>query len=247
MTKDNKIKNNLYGDFLTEEKLGLLLKDIYKKDFIHNKQFPNHKFRPDYRNDELKLIVEFDGILHFTNSKRLIDDILRDIICYKLGYTVIRIPYFIDISKESIEYFFNINVNYTQKFPHGFINKGIVLPSDFCYLGYLRFLRLLSNIPEKIYNDIQISLNNKIENDNLFYYQCFSSLYNFYNWGIEQKDLILELNKYNITNYGYIILKDSDKQNSIYVDIFSLFLYKRKLSEIDFNNLLEEMTKYTLI
>lgn len=240
--------DNININFLTEEKLGILLKDIYGKEFIHNKQFPNNKFRPDYRNDELKLIVEFDGVRHFTESKRIISDIERDLICYKLGYTVIRIPYFISISSESIKYFFDKTINYLQSFPHGFINKNIILPANFCYLGYIKFIRILYTLPKTIYNDIQLSLINKIENEKLKYYECFTELYSFYSNTIEQEELIKKLDKYNITNFGFIIEKTRDINTPpIYINVFDLFLYKRRLNEIAFKELLINITKYSLV
>ena len=41
--------------YLTEESLGYHLKKIYNADFIHNKPFIG-RFKPDYRNDDLKIL-----------------------------------------------------------------------------------------------------------------------------------------------------------------------------------------------
>ena len=60
-------KNN----YLTESKLSNLLKEIYpSEEFEHDKKVPNSdiNLRPDYRSDELKLIVEFDGYRHYSVS-----------------------------------------------------------------------------------------------------------------------------------------------------------------------------------
>ena len=44
--------------------------------WIRNKTIPNstRRFRPDFRNDELKLIIEFNGYQHYTKSKEIIND-----------------------------------------------------------------------------------------------------------------------------------------------------------------------------
>lgn len=50
--------------YLTESKLTAELKIIYPElEFIHDKIVPNSGIinRPDFSNDELKLIIEFDG------------------------------------------------------------------------------------------------------------------------------------------------------------------------------------------
>ena len=44
-------------------------------DWVHDKAFPNMRIRPDYRSDTLKLIVEFDGLPHFTSRDTYLKDI----------------------------------------------------------------------------------------------------------------------------------------------------------------------------
>lgn len=50
--------------------------------------------RPDNRNDDLMLIVEFDGLQHCADPKRIMTDRKNTEIYNNLGYKVVRIPYF---------------------------------------------------------------------------------------------------------------------------------------------------------
>ena len=132
--------NGVY-DWLDENKLEILLNRIYKKDFIRNKKVPNSDvlFRPDFRNDEIRLIVEFDGPRHYTQAKTCITDVERDELYTSMGYKVVRIPYYLQLETRTLKLLFNLDYEMEQDYPHGFNEKGVVLPSDFCYLGTLRF------------------------------------------------------------------------------------------------------------
>ena len=46
-------------------------------DWIHDKSIDldGKKYRPDYRSETLKLIVEFDGLPHYTNPQNILNDI----------------------------------------------------------------------------------------------------------------------------------------------------------------------------
>jgi len=152
-------------NYLTEKRLGEILKQIFPNhQFIHDKQVPNSniKNRPDYRNDTLKLIIEFDGHRHYSISKTILNDNLKDYTYKKMGYTVIRIPYFVQISKLTIFNLFNIKINFTQTYPHGFINIKAMLPADYCELGIKRFKNDIKTF-HYIKNEIISSLKNKIK------------------------------------------------------------------------------------
>jgi hypothetical protein len=153
------------NNYLTETKLGEYLKILYPKDeFIRNKCVPNSnsKYRPDYRNDNLKLIVEFDGYSHYTSSKTILSDIKKDRIFKSMGYNIIRIPYFIQISNGVTLYLFGkTSKKINQIYPHGFIDHKCIMPADFCELGLEKFKEDLENF-FFIKNDILKSLENKI-------------------------------------------------------------------------------------
>lgn len=129
-------------NYLDEKQLGLLLKDLYPKiNFINNKQVPNSGIqgRPDYRSEDLMLIVEFDGSQHYEKATNVLRDIKKDTIYKSMGYKIIRIPYFIQPTTEIIKYYFDIESDINSNFPIGFISKDIVLPCDFCTIGLSRF------------------------------------------------------------------------------------------------------------
>ena len=150
-------------EFLTESNLGGYLEEIFQEPFIHNKAFVNLK-RPDYRNDNHKIIVEYDDPKHYTSSKRIVDDRMRDAFYREHGYRTIRIPMFVQINTEVIKHFFGIDFKFEQRYPHGFISDAstMVLPSDFCELGIRRFLSDISNIPT-VYEQTVESLKVKVQ------------------------------------------------------------------------------------
>jgi hypothetical protein len=147
-------------DYLTEENLGPKLEEIFKVEFIHNKNF--NGYRPDYRNDTLKLIVEFDGPRHFTESARIVKDYQNDLLSKKSHYRVVRIPYFVQLETRTIKHYFNQNYTLPQTFPHGFINDKIVLPADFCELGNYRYNDILcEKLPSEVSREVDKSLTDR--------------------------------------------------------------------------------------
>ena len=88
-------------------------------EFVYDQQIPKdvvssrnstmkyRKFRPDARCEELGLIVEFDGVTHYQDLKICLSDINRDIYLTTLGYKIVRIPYWIQLSNAVIHHLFN--------------------------------------------------------------------------------------------------------------------------------------------
>lgn len=127
--------NNVY---LTEDLLSSSLQQIIPGQWIHDKKFIG-RTRPDFRNDAVKLIVEFDGSTHYTSAKRIVADKAKDFAESQAGYKVVRIPYFVQLSAQTIKLLFSIDVKWTQTYQHGFIDKNCILPADFCELGISKF------------------------------------------------------------------------------------------------------------
>ena len=151
--------------YLTEENLIDYLAVIFPNvEWIHNKTFPGYKFRPDYRNDGLKIVVEFDGYQHYTQVKNIIKDQEKDIIYTETGYKIIRIPYFVQIETRTIAGLFDKTIERELSYPHGFIanNSTLVLPADFCELGVDRFISDLEKF-HYIKDDIVKSLKDKVD------------------------------------------------------------------------------------
>lgn len=146
-------------NFLTEKSLGKILHDLFKgHTFVAQKTFGH--YRADYCCDSLKLIVEFDGIDHYQKSTVVQSDAAKDTALSNLGYTVIRIPFFVQMSSGVIKHLFNLDTDFTQTFPHGFISKKAInmTPAHFCPLGLKRFaddLKKFGYIKQDILNSLK--------------------------------------------------------------------------------------------
>lgn len=134
--------------YLTEADLGVILSVIFPAlEFVHDKSVPgskNARWRPDYRCEKIKLIIEFDGDSHYCKAARIISDHEKDAEYKSLGYKIIRIPYFIQMTSDVLAHVFGISKPFTKKYPHGFIDPKAVLPADFCELGIQKFVADLS-------------------------------------------------------------------------------------------------------
>ena len=154
------------NDYLTETKLGEILKRLYPdQEFIHDKPVPlssNKRKRPDYRCDNLKIIVEFDGISHYQNVNIILSDIDKDKDYTDLGYNVIRIPYFIQLDIETTYKLFGITLTEDlYNYPHGFIDKKAILPASYCYEGLLKFeqdLKKFSWVSDKVIDSLKTKI-----------------------------------------------------------------------------------------
>ena len=128
--------------YLNEDRLGEYLKSIYPNlEFIHDKIVPNSgiRNRPDFRNDDIMLIVEFDGYQHYTTASVILTDLIKDTVYTNMGYKIVRIPYFVQLSRIIILNLFNVDINFDQIYPHGFHDRNAILPADYCELGIDKF------------------------------------------------------------------------------------------------------------
>jgi len=131
--------------FLTEKLLGKYLKLLYPNNiFINDKSIKESyiRHRPDYYCKELKLVVEYDGPTHYTSAKTILNDHYKDDVYSKMGIKIIRIPYFIQLDTDTVEYFFGIKDWISPEeiiYPHGFIDKKTILPANYCSLGVAKW------------------------------------------------------------------------------------------------------------
>ncbi len=125
-------------------------------DWIHDKTLGtvngiNYKSRPDYRSETLKMIIEFDGLQHYTKPDIIEKDIRLTKIYEDLGYRVVRIPYFIQLSNNAIKKFFGIDVKeflFDESIPSlGY--KGQNTPAYLCPAGLVRMVKDFQNFPEQ--------------------------------------------------------------------------------------------------
>lgn len=142
-------------------------------DWIHDKAFGihedniNHKLRPDYRSDSLKLVVEFDGLPHYTNPANILRDDNNTAIYLKNGYKVIRIPFFIQLTNDAVEKLFGVQVkeplfNVIHPSLGGLGMKHN--PSCLCPEGLKRMAKEFKRFPEQYKINIQSlkAMNNDI-------------------------------------------------------------------------------------
>jgi len=146
MTSYNSYMENLY---LNEEKLGEFLSAIFGKSAVE--KHPHIKldekiFKPDYRVGNT--FFEFDGFRHFSNPSNMLRDLNLNI---KTNYSVIQIPYFIQLDNFYQNYIFEELLDIKNfksiefiNYPHGFCSKKIVYPAAFCSWGVRLFVGYLN-------------------------------------------------------------------------------------------------------
>jgi len=143
-------------DFLNEHNLGKLLLVLYpKSDFVRDRQVAGSgcKMRPDFQCKNLKMLVEFDGFGHYTKSEDVFLDQMKDEHFGELGYTIVRIPYFVQPCASTIKTLFGLDLEYPQKYKHGFHDDNVKLPADFCAAGFECFVRDLER-----FSDIKLEI-----------------------------------------------------------------------------------------
>lgn len=131
------------------------LKAIYPaiNDWIHDKIISNsgRKTRPDYRSESLKLIVEFDGLPHYQQPYKIKQDKEKTELYIGLGYKVVRIPYFIQLSKLVVKTLFDVDMKeelFDERIPSMGI-KGRNTPAFICGAGVKRMAKEFHMFPEQ--------------------------------------------------------------------------------------------------
>lgn len=125
-------------------------------DWLQDKSFGEHngikyRIRPDYRSETLKLIVEFDGLPHYTKPDVIEKDKKNQAIYEQYGYKVIRIPYFIQLSKAAVKQIFDVDVEdelFDESIPSLGIN-GQHSPAFLCPAGIRRMAEEFMNFPKQ--------------------------------------------------------------------------------------------------
>jgi len=130
-------------------------------DWVHDKAigYIDGKFcrkRPDYRSECLKLIVEFDGLQHYTSPSNILRDKENTIFYENLGYRVVRIPYFIQLTNTVVGQLFDVQIQ-EKLFPEGIPSlgpKGQNTPAYLCYRGIQRMASEFRRFPEQYETNI---------------------------------------------------------------------------------------------
>jgi hypothetical protein len=139
------------------------LKIIFPKvnDWIHDKALGEvngkvYRSRPDYRSEELKLIIEFDGLQHYTKPDIIEKDLRLTDVYINLGYKVVRIPYFIQLTNKAVKTLFDVEVSeelFDEKISSLGIN-GLNTPAYLCPAGVKRMAEEFKKFPEQYKTNI---------------------------------------------------------------------------------------------
>jgi len=134
------------------------LKVIYPtiNDWIHDKALGEidgikYRSRPDYRSEQLKLIVEFDGLQHYTKPDIIEKDFRLTEVYNELGYKVVRIPYFIQLTNKAVKTLFGVDVAeelFDDKISSLGI-RGLNTPAYLCPAGLKRMAQEFKEFPEQ--------------------------------------------------------------------------------------------------
>ena len=125
-------------DWIHDKTLGLINGKLYRS-------------RPDYRSEKLKLIIEFDGLPHYTKPDIIEKDLKHTELYQNLGYKVVRIPYFIQLSNNAVKYLFDVDVS-EELFNETISSLGIEgqnTPAYLCPAGVKRMANEFKNFPEQ--------------------------------------------------------------------------------------------------
>jgi very-short-patch-repair endonuclease len=145
-----------------EEYLTVIFPDADVNDWVNNKQIPSavqlekgcdkvRKFRPDYRNEKLNIIIEFDGTQHYTNPDKMLSDDMAVDFYRSLGYKIVRIPYFIQLTNDAVKKLFDVEVEealFNNKYP-SLGSGGRHTPAYLCYDGIIRMAKDFKNFPDQ--------------------------------------------------------------------------------------------------
>ncbi|MHB1955104.1 MAG: hypothetical protein ACYCOU_15310, partial [Sulfobacillus sp.] len=116
-----------FTDHLIQSTLADALKTLVGDDnWIGTEQrVPGTRRRWDmmFRWDGETFVVEFDGDQHYHDSLVMRADAEKDRIADELGYITIRIPYFVQLTTQTLKHYFGIDADIVQEFPHGFVKS----------------------------------------------------------------------------------------------------------------------------
>lgn len=154
-------KTITFTDHLIQATLASALKEIVGEEnwLGEEVRVPGTRYRWDMmlRIRGNVFVVEFDGDLHYRDSLVIRKDREKDEIAEGMGYTVVRIPYFVQLTTETLHHWFGLDADIVQEFPHGFI-KSKVYPASFCAMGVERFECEMYRLPDPVFTAIVNSL-----------------------------------------------------------------------------------------
>lgn len=99
----------------------------------------------------MKVVIEFDGVQHYTNPTIIRKDEQSYDLYSSLGYKLIRIPFFIQLSKNAVKTLFGVDVKqklFDEKYPSLGVKDGNT-PAYLCHEGLKRMAREFRMFPHQ--------------------------------------------------------------------------------------------------
>lgn len=129
-------------------------------DWVHDQTLPEEieterkigRIRPDYRSEKLKMIVEFDGTQHYQSPFQIKRDQENTEKYKELGYKVVRIPFFIQLSKEAVKVLFGVDMSEELFIEENHPSLGKddkCTPACFCPAGIKRMAKEFLKFPNQ--------------------------------------------------------------------------------------------------
>lgn len=153
---------------LSENTLGLILPILFPYHRIESQYTVKHKsknMRVDYSISDSsggQTLIEFDGPTHYCDSKTQLRDLNLSDYCKARGIKLVRLPYFVQLNSEEIQYFFGLVGDDLFEYRSGFHDKKIVYPGNYNAYGYRLFNTQMSSYPSSINLEIRESLSKAI-------------------------------------------------------------------------------------
>lgn len=150
--------------YLVQEKLETTIKAIVGEGWVGCEyKLPGSRYRFDIAiniNGQIT-VIEFDGYQHYQDALLIKRDKEKNTLAAKHNIKVVRIPYWIQLTTETLKHYLGLEADIKQNFPHGFISTKH-FPATFCELGIKRFLQELNTVPTSVRRDVVNSLRDRI-------------------------------------------------------------------------------------
>jgi hypothetical protein len=149
---------------LTQEKLAVALREIVGERWTGVElRVSGTKRRWDmgYTDGDRRVVVEYDGDEHYRNALKIKADREKDAVAQSQGLRIVRVPYWVQLDTVTCRYFFGLDADIEQDFPHGFVTTKI-FPASFCEKGIARFERELDELPVVVRMNVIASLRDRV-------------------------------------------------------------------------------------
>ena len=127
-----------------------------------------HRWDMVYEGAMGNVAVEFDGDEHYRHTLKIKIDREKDDLARIGGYRVVRIPYWVQLTSETLKHYFGLDADIIQDFPHGFITTK-VFPASYCEMGIARFKREIDALPTSVRLAVKTSLCDRSKEHGLEY------------------------------------------------------------------------------